>query len=43
MPRRDDAMSDEELKYPTWQGPLQDAIVEFDPKSCPNKYREPRL
>jgi len=23
-------MSDEELKFPEWQGPLRDAILEFD-------------
>ena len=34
---KDDAMSEEELKYPTWQGPLQDAIVEFDPEKLSQK------
>ena len=34
---KDAAMSEEELKYPIWQGPLQDAIVEFNPERLSQK------
>lgn len=27
---RSDTMSDGELRFPDWQGPLQEAILEFD-------------
>jgi hypothetical protein len=27
-------MSDAELKFPQWQGPRQELILEFDHKSC---------
>ena len=30
-------MSDEELKFPEWQAPLQDLILEFDPKKLAEK------
>jgi hypothetical protein len=28
--RKRDAMADEELRFPEWQGPLQEFILEFD-------------
>ena len=34
---RGDAMSAEGLKYPEWQGPLQDVILEFDQKKLAEK------
>jgi hypothetical protein len=43
MPKRDDAMSEEEWRPEAGLAMLGISIVEFDPKSCPNKYREPRL
>jgi hypothetical protein len=30
-------MSDVELKFPQWQGPLQELILEFDPQKLPEK------
>jgi hypothetical protein len=30
-------MSDAELKFPQWQGPLQELILEFDPQKLPEK------
>jgi hypothetical protein len=33
-------MSEEELKYPTWQAPLQEAILEFDPEKLPPKVQK---
>jgi hypothetical protein len=33
-------MSDEELKFPEWQAPLQDLILEFDPKKLVEKIQK---
>jgi hypothetical protein len=33
-------MSDEELKYATWQTPLQGVILEFDPEKLPEKIQK---
>ena len=33
-------MSNEELKFPVWQGPLQDLILEFDPKKLGEKVQK---
>jgi hypothetical protein len=33
-------MSESELKYPTWQAPLQDTILEFDDESLANKIQK---
>ena len=33
-------MSDEELKFPEWQGPLQDLILEFDRQKLAEKIQE---
>jgi hypothetical protein len=33
-------MSESELKYPSWQGPLQEAILELDRKMFANKIQE---
>ena len=30
-------MNDAELKFPQWQGPLQQLILEFDPEKLPEK------
>jgi hypothetical protein len=30
-------MSNAELKFPQWQGPLQELILEFDPQKMPEK------
>jgi hypothetical protein len=30
-------MNDEELKFPEWQAPLQDVILEFDRANLPGK------
>ena len=30
-------MSNAELKFPQWQGPLQELILEFDPQKMPGK------
>ena len=30
-------MSNAELKFPQWQGPLQKLILEFDPQKMPEK------
>ena len=34
-------MSEEELKYPEWQKPLQDLILEFDRKRLLEKVKKP--
>ena len=33
-------MNDEELKFPEWQVPLQDLILEFDPKKLAEKIQK---
>jgi hypothetical protein len=33
-------MSESELKYPSWQGPLQEAILELDRETFANKIQE---
>ncbi len=33
-------MSESELKYPSWQSPLQEAILEFDPETLAEKIQE---
>jgi hypothetical protein len=33
-------MSDGELKFPQWQGPLQELILEFDPQKLPEKIQQ---
>jgi hypothetical protein len=33
-------MSDEELKYPKWQAPLQEAILEFDREKLREKIQD---
>lgn len=33
-------MSNEELKFPEWQAPLQDLILEFDPKKLSKKIQK---
>ena len=33
-------MSEEELKYPTWQAPLQEAVLEFDPERLSQKIQK---
>jgi hypothetical protein len=33
-------MGDEELKYPKWQAPLQDLILEFDCEKLREKVRK---
>lgn len=35
--RRKESMSDQEFKYPEWQRPLQDVILEFDREKLPSK------
>ncbi len=32
-------MNDRELEFPQWQGPLQEAILEFDPQKLAEKIR----
>jgi hypothetical protein len=33
----EETMSDSELKYPEWQGPLQELILEFNREKLPGK------
>jgi hypothetical protein len=33
-------MSDGELKFPEWQGPLKEVLLEFDPQELPEKLQK---
>jgi hypothetical protein len=33
-------MSDGELRFPQWQAPLQELILEFDPEALPKKIQQ---
>jgi hypothetical protein len=37
---RNDAMGEGELKFPKWQAPLQEVILEFDFEKLPGKLQE---
>jgi hypothetical protein len=36
-------MSDSELKYPEWQAPLQELILEFDREKLPGKIQNVQI
>jgi hypothetical protein len=36
-------MSNAELKFPQWQGPLQELILEFDPQKMPEKIQSAEI